>query len=190
MRCPSEQRILRQCYSITIMPNQGISKINRHTKVIRQAEKVSIVFRGNVNSFGLIIPSISIFMAGNFLYNHHEGYSKMDSGFVNFMYIWILISLILIATESTLTYSIHIDKAKLSIVASRIGIKVRKEIAIRKITSIQRIEKSYTMTSGSTFYKPRLCIYHSNLEEILPLALNENDIDEVIKLFRKYINSD
>jgi hypothetical protein len=172
------------------MPNQGIYKINRHTKVIRQAEKVSIVFKGNVNSFGLIIPSLSILMAGNALYGHYEGYSKMDSGSVNGIYIWILISLILIATESTLTYSIHLDKTKLSIVVSRIGIKVRKEIAVRKITSIQRIEKPYTMTSGSRFYQPRLCIYHSNLEEILPLTLNENDIDEVINLFRKYINSD
>jgi hypothetical protein len=172
------------------MLNQGISKINRHTKVIRQAEKVSIVFRGNVNSFGLIIPSISVFMAGNFLYNYYEGYSKMDSGFVNFMYIWILISLISIATESTLTYSIHLDKTKLSIVVSRIGIKVRKEIAIRKITSIQRVEKPYTMTSGSRFYKPRLCIYHSRLEEVLPLTLNENDMDEVIKLFKEYLSSD
>jgi hypothetical protein len=170
------------------MPSQKIYNINRHIKVIKQSEKVSITFRGNVNSISVIMPFMSIFMAGNILYNEYIGYLKLSSGLTNGIYIVILISLILISTESTLIYSIHIDKENLSIVTSRIGVKVRKEIPIKKINSIRRIEVSDNYTSGTPFYRPRLCICYSTSEEILPLMLSENNIDEIIRLLREYIN--
>jgi hypothetical protein len=170
------------------MSNQEIYKINRCTKVIKQARKVSIIFRGNVNSIGVIIPFMSVFMAGNVLYNKYIGYLKLNSLSMNVVYIVIIASLILIATELTLTYSIQINKNNLSIVTSRIGIKVRKDIPIQKVAAIRKVEVPYRLTSGSTFYRPRLCICHSASEEILPLMLNENDIDEIIKLSKEYLS--
>jgi hypothetical protein len=160
--------------------------IDRHTRVIKKNQKLLIIFKGNVNSIGSQIPIIASFIAGIFIYYFYISDSIKAASDIAILFLVFLVSISIGLAEMTLKYEIYLDEYALLLSTSRLGIKVEKRLLIQEITSIEKNEV-IGQIGDSIVCRSKLCISDSQSKNIIPVTLDDDGIDEIIKLIQEFI---
>jgi hypothetical protein len=160
--------------------------IDRNTQAIRQDQKILIVFKGNVDSIGPAIPFIAFFIAGIFIYYLYVSDSMKVNSETILLVLTFIFLMILTLLEITLKYEIDVNRDRLSLSTSRLGIKVEKKISIRQTISIEKIEV-IGQIGNSVIYRTKLCISDRHSKNIVPVTLDDDSLDEVAKLIQDAI---
>jgi hypothetical protein len=102
----------------------------------------------------------------------------------------LILSILLTLAEVTLTYEVLISQSNLLIIVSRFNIKkIKKKISTRNILSIRKnIAKSTIGDTGATKVNwPEIRIYQASDSYAIPVTLNDQEVDEIVKMVQDYV---
>jgi hypothetical protein len=170
--------------------------ISRETRIINQSDRLSITFRGNITSIPAFIPFLTSCLAGvvaRLTYVSNSTNFK-DPIFHSNFYIPFAISAIamLIAlAQMTLKYEIIIDRRTFTRTVTRLNIKSSKITPLSRIVAFEKTMVRGTIgdTGSTEVYWPHIRIRETSTTYDIPVTLNENHVDDIIKLMQEFIAS-
>jgi hypothetical protein len=165
---------------------EEIYLINRATRIIKRRDQLSITFRGNVNSIGPFIPFTLFFVTILLSYGLYALDAMKPTIEIFALFITSFISILITLTESTLKYEINIRKSDLFLITTRLNIKLMERIPTRQIISIEKVMKSGQI-GNSVIYRPHICIHEASTKHTIPVTLDEDHVDDIIKLMQEFI---
>jgi hypothetical protein len=170
--------------------------INANIHIIRQPEELSVKFRGNINSVGAFIPLMTACLLAvilglvalssdsitpaKFLYSPQLGF-----GFLAFLF-----SVFMCISEATLTYEIHVTTKYLSLISRRLNFNPTKTVGVDENFAIRKIivEKAIGDTGQSRVHWPTICIQDLSKTYLVPVTLNNRDVDEIVDMINNFIH--
>jgi hypothetical protein len=160
--------------------------INRETRIAKSPDRLSIIFRGNVSSIGPAIPFIFFFITILLAYGLYALDRLKPTAAVFALFLTSLISIITTVTELTLKYEIKINKSYLLLITSRLNVRFAEKFWMKEIIAIEKV-----MVTGqigdSIIDRPCICIRKTSGKHLIPVTLDENNVDDIIKLMQEFI---
>jgi hypothetical protein len=173
---------------------EEIYLINRATRIVKRRDQLSITFRGNVNSIGPFIPFMLFCMTGfvaalTYVSNSIKIGNILSHPTFYVAFITSCIAMLAALAEITLKYEIIIDRYNLLLRATRLNIKSSKVLPIGRIIKLEKAMVKATIgdTGSTKVLWPHICIHEASTKHTIPVTLDEDHVDDIIKLMQEFI---